>query len=438
MDDADRSLITAQADAFAGEGLRVLALAQRDLAQQPPHKRETVEQNLCFVALIALEDPPRPEVADAVAQCRTAGIRIIVITGDHPLTAAAIARQVGITGPHPRVVTGSELNKLHEHQIGEIVRTGEDVIFARAAPEAKLHIAHALRNQKHVVAMTGDGVNDAPALHRADIGIAMGRSGTDVAREASAMILTDDNFASIVQAVQAGRRIYDNVRKFIIYIFTHATPEVVPFLVFALSSGNIPLPLTILQLLAFDLCTETLIALALSREKAEPGLMQRPPRPRSEGVIRTPMLLRAWIFLGILVAALSMAGFFFVLHQAGWHPGDDTGPGTHLHHAYQQATTMTFLGMIAGQIGTAFAVRTQRASLRSIGVFSNHYLLAAIGGAVLLAALFVYAPPFQTLLGTAPPPANTLALLLLYPGIVWGTDEVRRYLIRRRAQPRTP
>jgi calcium-translocating P-type ATPase len=439
LDDAGRARIAAQVDSFASDGLRVLALAQRALpqGQRPPHRRADAERDLCFVALLALLDPPRPEVADAVAHCRTAGIRVIVVTGDHPLTAAAIARRVGITGPRPRVVTGEELDHLHEHQIGELIRTEGDILFARASPEAKLHIADALREQGHVVAMTGDGVNDAPALHRADIGVAMGRSGTDVAREAATMVLTDDNFASIVEAVRAGRRIYDNVRKFIVYIFAHATPEVTPFLVFALAGGAVPLPLTILQLLAFDVGSETLPALALSREPAEPGLMRRPPRPRSEGVIRAPMLMRAWLFLGVLVSALQMTGFFYVLTRAGWHPGDPTGQGAPLHHAYQQATTMTFLGMIAGQIGTAFAVRTQRASLRSVGVLSNRYLLAGIAGELVLAALFVYAPPFQTLLGTAALPPTTLLLLLPYPFIVWGADELRRYLIRR-ASPDAP
>ncbi|WP_329261023.1 cation-transporting P-type ATPase [Actinoallomurus sp. NBC_01490] len=431
----DEERITAQVDAFASDGLRVLALAERALPIQrrPPHRRTDAERDLCFVGLIAMLDPPRPEVPQAVADCRTAGIRIIVITGDHPLTAVAIARRVGITDGHPRVVSGEELDRLHECQIAELVRDEPDILFARASPEAKLHIADALREQGHVVAMTGDGVNDAPALRRADIGVAMGRSGTDVAREASTMILTDDNFASIVAAVRSGRRIYDNVRKFIIYIFAHATPEVTPFLVFALAGGAVPLPLTILQLLAFDVGSETLPALALSREPAEPGLMQRPPRPRSEGVIRGPMLLRAWFFLGVLVCSLQMAGFFYVLTRAGWHPGAPIGAGTHLHHAYRQATTMAFLGMIAGQVGTAFAVRTQRASLRSVGVLSNRYLMAGIAGELLLAMVFAYTPMFQQLLGTTALPPTDLLLLLPYPFIVWGADELRRYLTRRHA-----
>jgi magnesium-transporting ATPase (P-type) len=208
----------------------------------------------------------------------------------------------------------------------------------------------------------------------------------------------------------------------------------VPFLVFALGGGLIPLPLTILQLLAFDVGSETLPALSLSREPAEPGIMARPPRPRNEGVIRAPMLARAWLFLGAIVAALQMAGFFYVLLKAGWHLGVNVDVGAPLHHAYQQATTMTFLGMIAGQIGTAFAVRAQRASLRSVGVFTNRYLLAGIAAEILLATAFVYAPPMRALLGTAPLPVSDLLLLLPYPVIVWGADEFMRYGRRKRAR----
>ncbi|MDF5755195.1 cation-transporting P-type ATPase [Spongiactinospora sp. TRM90649] len=434
LSEHDHDVISRKVVEFASKGLRVLALAERTIpaGEEPPHRRADAERDLCFVGLVTMLDPPRPEVADAVSRCRTAGIRIIVITGDHPLTAAAIARRVGIVGDHPRIVTGAELDRLTERQIGDLVRDEPEILFARASPEAKLHIADALREQGHVVAMTGDGVNDAPALRSADIGVAMGRSGTDVAREAATMVLTDDNFASLVVAVEAGRRIYDNVRKFIVYIFAHATPEVVAFAVFALGGGLVPLPLTIMQILAFDVGTETFPALALSREPAEPGIMNRPPRPRTEGVIRRSMLLRAWFFLGAIVAVLQLCGFFYVLIRAGWYPGAPTGPGTPLHHAYRQATTMAFLGMIAGQVGTAFAVRTEHAALRSVGVLSNRYLLAGIAGGLLLAAGFVYLPPFQALLGTAALPPVDLALLLPYPFVVWGADEVRRHLVRRR------
>jgi calcium-translocating P-type ATPase len=433
LDRATRDRITRQVESYAQRGLRVIALAEKPLpaAGEAP-VRERAERELCFLGLMTMLDPPRAEVADAVARCHAAGIRIIVITGDHPLTAAAIARQVGIGAEDSKVVLAERFDHTHEREIEQLLADGGEIVFARASPEAKLHIAEALRAQGHVVAMTGDGVNDAPALRRADIGVAMGRSGTDVAREAATMILTDDDFATIVTAIEAGRQVYDNVRKFIVYIFAHATPEVMPFIVFALAGGAIPLPLPVLLLLTFDVATETPPSLALGRDPAEPGIMSCPPRPRSEGVIRGPMLVRAWLYLGLLIALLSLGGFFLVLAQAGWNPGDATGAGTPLHHAYLQATTMTFLGMIAGQIGTAFAVRTQRASLRSIGAFSNPYLLLGIAAELIVAAIVVYAPPLQSLLATAGPPPKDLLLLLAFPVIVWGSDELRRYLLRHR------
>jgi calcium-translocating P-type ATPase len=435
---AERERVSGAVETYAAQGLRVLALARRRLAvgETVPREREQAERDLCLVGLAAMIDPPRAEVADAVARCHGAGIRVIVITGDHGLTAAAIARQVGIGGERTPIVTGAELEAMSEAQLERLLKGGEELIFARSSPEAKLRIADALRALGHVVAMTGDGVNDAPALRRADIGIAMGRSGTDVAREASTMVLSDDNFATIALAAQAGRRVYDNIRKFILYIFAHATPEVVPFLVFALSGGAVPLPLTVLQLLAFDVGTETLPALALGREPAEPGLMARPPRRRSESVIQPPMLLRAWLFLGLISAALEMGGFFYVLLKAGWRPGDPTGAGHPLHHAYLEATTMTFFSMVACQVGTAFAARTERASLRSVGVFSNRLLLCGIAFELALTAAIVYLPPLQSLLATAGLKADALALALPFPLVVWGADEARRWALRRRAGAR--
>jgi magnesium-transporting ATPase (P-type) len=319
-----------------------------------------------------------------------------------------------------------------ETQLDELLSSGAEVVFARSSPEAKLRIADALRAMGQVVAMTGDGVNDAPALRRADIGVAMGRSGTDVAREAATMVLTDDNFATIAAAVESGRRVYDNVRKFICYIFTHAVPEVVPFLVFALAGGTVPLPLTVMEILAIDLGTDTLPALALSREPAEPGLMDRPPRPRTQGVISRAMLARAWGFLGLISATLVMAGFFLTLRHAGWHPGAATGPGTPLNRGYRQATTVAWLGIVACQIGTAFAVRTDHASLRSAGVFSNRFLLGGIAFSLAFAALLVYVPVLHAVFGTAALTPAQLATVAPYPFIVWGADETRRLLIRRR------
>ena len=270
------------------------------------------------------------------------------------------------------------MDALDEPALDRLLGGTEELIFARSSPETKLRIADALRAAGEVVAMTGDGVNDAPALRSAHIGVAMGRSGTDVAREAATMILTDDDFASIVAAIEEGRRVFANVRKFVFYIFVHATPEVLPLVAFALAGGAIPLPLTALLILAIDLGTETLPALALAREPAEPGLMEQPPRTRKDGIISRSMLVRAWAFLGTLSAALVLGGFFFVLWRAGWRFGDATASGTPLHHAYLQATSMTFLGIVACQIGTLFAARTERVSLRSIGVLTNRLVLAGV------------------------------------------------------------
>lgn len=444
MTTADRETIAAQLAAFAADGLRVLAVADRDLpaelvtgqAAGPSGQvnRDNIETELRLLGVVALADPPRPQAAGAVAACHKAGIKINIVTGDHGLTAAAVARQVGIGGPGTsglRVVAADELDAMSEAELDEVLREDREIVFARSSPETKLRIADALRADGQVVAMTGDGVNDAPALRRADIGIAMGRSGTDVAREAATVVLTDDNFATIVSAVQAGRQVYDNVRKFVVYIFAHAVPEVVPFLVFALSGGAIPLPLTVLQILMIDLGTETVPALALGRERAEPGLMSRPPRPRDEGIVRPHMLLRAWAILGALSAVLVMGAFFTVLLRAGWHPGDPVGEGDPLHGAYLEATTMTFLAIVACQVGTAMAARTDHAALRDIGVFSNRLLLTGIAFEIVFAAAVAYLPFLHSVLGTAAVAPSNLLLLLPLPLLVWGADEMWRARGRR-------
>jgi calcium-translocating P-type ATPase len=426
-------------DAYAARGLRVLAVARRDLAagQPVPVTREQAETDLVLLGLVAMVDPPRAGVAEAVVRAHRAGLRIHVITGDYGPTAAEIAHQVGIGHAAGRIVTGVELAQLDDPQLDELLDRDEEIVFARSSPEAKLRICEALHAHGHVVAMTGDGVNDAPALRHADIGVAMGRSGTDVAREAATMVLTDDNFATIVTAVDAGRRVFDNVRKFVLYIFAHAVPEVVPFLIFALSGGSVPLPLTVLQILAIDLGTETLPALALGREPAEPGLMDRPPRPRTDTVIDRALLIRAWALLGSVSAVLVTAGFFTVLCQAGWRPGDATGASSPLHQAYLQATTITFCGVVACQIGTAFAARTDRASLFTVGVLSNRLLLWGIGFEILVTAAVVYLPPLQGVFGTAALGPEQLAIIVPFPFVVWGLDEIVRWLRRRSGQGRS-
>ena len=431
---ADRQEVLDVLERYAHQGLRVLAVARRRLPEgtTAPERREEAERDLCLLGLVGLFDPPRREVPAAVADCHRAGIRIIVVTGDYGVTAAEVARRVGIGRRGIEVFSGDELNEWSEAQLDEKLREGKELVFARASPQAKLRIADALRAEGQVVAMTGDGVNDAPALRRADIGVAMGLAGTDVAREAATMVLTDDNFATVVAAVAAGRQVFDNVRKFIVYIFAHATPEVVPFLVYALAGGAIPLPLTVLQILAIDLGTEILPALALGREPAEPGLMDRPPRPRRQGVIQRTMLVRAWVFLGAIEAVLVLGGFFYVLLRGGWGLQDDVSGGSALHDVYLEATTMTFAGIVACQIGTALAARTEHASLRSVGFFSNPLLLWGILSEVVFAAALIYVPGLQGLFGTAPLRGTDLLILLAFPLVVWGADELRRARVRRR------
>jgi len=435
----NRTTIGKVVEDYSSQGLRVLAIARRASTpgQSTPADRKDVEHDLCLLRLVAMLDPPRPHVPAAIEQAHRAGIRIHVVTGDNGLTAAAIAAKVGIgTGPKgTRVITNADLDTISEADLDTALASGQELVFARSAPEVKLRIADALHAKSQVVAMTGDGVNDAPALRRADIGIAMGRSGTDVAREAATMVLTDDDFATIIAAIEAGRRVYDNVRKFILYIFAHLLPEVIPFLVFlvfALFGGLVPLPLTVMQILAIDLGTDTLPALTLSREPAEPGLMDRAPRKRSAGVIDRSLLLRAWGFIGVISAVLVMAGFFLTLARAGWHPGNATGQGAPLHHAYLQASTTAWLGIVACQIGTAFAARTDHASLRTVGFFTNRALLAGIGFSLLFAAVLVYLPAVHSLFGTTDLSPADLATVAPFPFIVWGADELRRAHRRHR------
>jgi calcium-translocating P-type ATPase len=424
-DPEQQAALVAAVNDMTGQGLRVLAVARRDWTGAAPSDRDAAESpGLRPLGLVGLLDPPRQEVPAAVAACHSAGIAVHVVTGDNGRTATQIAHRVGLgTG---QVIEGERLDRLTERELATLLSGNQELIFARTAPEAKLRIADALEHQHRVVAMTGDGVNDAPALRHADIGVAMGRGGTEVAREAATMVLTDDNFATIVAGIEEGRRVYDNVRKFILYIFVHAVPEVAPFLIFALSGGLIPLPLSVLQILAIDLGTDTLPALALGREPAEPGLMSRPPRDRAQHVIDRTMLLRAWGLMGTVAAALTMGLFLAVLHAAGWVPGTPTAPGAPLHHAYLQATTAAFAAIVACQIGAAFAARTGHSSLRAVGVFTNPRLLGGIAFELLIAAAVIYLPPLQPIFGTATPPVWALALLAPMPVLVWGVDEVFR------------
>ncbi|HEU5393176.1 MAG TPA: cation-transporting P-type ATPase, partial [Candidatus Methylomirabilis sp.] len=307
LTDERRRAILADHDRLAAEGLRILAVAVRSLPDGLIGKpAAAVERELTFLGLVALWDPVRPEVREAVALCRRAGIRVVMITGDYGLTARAIARQIGLPGE--KVVTGEEVERLSPEALRQLVAE-PGVLFARTSPAHKLAIVSGLKALGEVVAVTGDGVNDAPALKAADIGVAMGRRGSEVAKEAAVMVITDDNFASIVSAVRQGRAIYANMGKFVTYIFASNVPELVPFLAFVFL--GIPLPLTLMQILAVDLGTDLLPALALGAEPPEPGLMDRSPRPRTQRLLGAGRLLRAYAFLGVVEAVLALLAFFW-------------------------------------------------------------------------------------------------------------------------------
>jgi len=428
LDEGQRAAITAANDDYARNGLRVLAFAYRAIPeQQLQYTSEAVEQDLTFVGLMAMMDPPRPEVAEAVLKCYTAGIRIIMITGDYGLTAESIARRIGIIQtPTPRIITGVELDSMDEAGLREAL--GQEVIFARVAPEHKLRVVSTLKEMGHIVAVTGDGVNDAPALKKADIGVAMGVAGTDVAREAADMILTDDNFASIVNAVEEGRAVYANIRKFAVYVFNSNMAEAVPFIVFLFSQGRIPLPLTVMQVLAIDLGTDMLPAVGLGAEAPESGVMMHPPRSQKEPLLNGRLLGRALFWYGLIESVASMSAYFFMNWQHGWPAGSLASDGTLI---YRMATTMTLAGVVATQVGAVLGCRTERTSIFKIGLISNRLILVGIAVELLLLAALVYAPFLHGIFNTAPLGLIDWAYLFAWTPVIFLADELRKALIRK-------
>jgi magnesium-transporting ATPase (P-type) len=367
-------------------------------------------------------------VPGAIRTCREAWIKVLMITGDHPHTALAIAREVELVrSPSPVVITGDEIRRLSDTQL-QLAVAAPEIVFARVTADQKLRIVAALQARREIVAVTGDGVNDAPALKQADIGIAMGLTGTDVAREAADMVLVDDNFASIVAAVEEGRTVFDNIRKFLTYILTSNVPEVVPYLAFVLF--RIPLPLTILQILAVDLGTDMLPALALGAEPPNHAVMQRQPRPPSERLLDRALLLRAYLFLGGLEAAAAMSAFFFVLAAGGWAYGERLGATDPL---YLRATTACLSAIIVMQVVNVFACRDARASAFAFGFFSNRLILAGVVAELALIALIDYTAPGNLVFGTAPiPPGVWLYVIPMALGML-ALEEARKWLVRRRA-----
>ena len=410
----DAAALIEQAERMAREGLRVLAIACREWADPPTElSPAVVEQELAFVGFVGLIDPPRPEAADAVAECRQAGITPVMITGDHPLTARAIAVRLDIVGEQDqdRLIAGRDLARLSDAEL--VARVPQLRVYARVDPEQKIRIVQALQSHGELVAMTGDGVNDAPALKSADIGVAMGKVGTDVAREASAMVLLDDNFASVVAAVGEGRRIYDNIRKFIGFVLAGNTGEIVTLLVAPLL--GLPIPLLPIQILWVNLITDGLPGLALAVEPAEKGAMKRPPRPPSES------LFAGWIgqqilWIGMLIGALSICTQWWAVSggSSNWQ-------------------TMVFTVLTFAQLFHVMAIRSERESLFTVGLTSNLPLLGAVllGAALQLAVIYV--PVLNDLLKTRPLTASELAFCVLVPSIVFAVIEIEKWLARRGA-----
>lgn len=428
MTDEDCGRIASVNDGFARAGLRVLAVAMRtlDVGTDPAGLTvETAERELTFLGLVAMEDPPREGVAEAVAVCHRASIRIIMVTGDYGLTAEAIARSIGIVrGADPRVISGSQLHGMADDELTEALR-GE-AIFARVAPEQKYRIVATLQAMGEIVAVTGDGVNDAPALKKADIGIAMGRTGTDVSKEAADMVLTDDHFGSIVAAIDEGRGVYENIRKFLTYILTSNMAEAAPSVAFLVSRGAVPLPLTVMQILTIDLGTDLLPALGLGTERPESGVMDRPPRPRSEPLMNRRVLWLAFGWYGLLEAMFGLSAYFLVNWLNGWPGVPLAGSGD----VYARATTMTLAAIIFGQIGAVLNCRTGSTSLSSVGLLANRRVLVGIVAEIVLLAALSYVPFLQGIFGTAPLHATDWALLAALPPVMVGLEELRKAYVR--------
>lgn len=422
-----RERFVEQHGVMAESGLRMLAFAYREV--DDGYDKDTLEANLVLSGIVGLEDPPRPEVPDAIRKCREAGIKVIMITGDNPITARAIGRQVGlIKTKDPVVITGAELTKLSNSQL-QLALDAPEILFARVAADQKMRIVSALQRKKEIVAVTGDGVNDAPALKKADIGIAMGIAGTDVAREAADMVLLDDNFASIVAAIEEGRAVFANIQKFLTYILTHNVAELIPYLAFVMF--RIPLPLTVIQILAIDLGTDTIPALALGAEKPDPALMKQPPRSSREKLINLPLILRSYFWLGLFEATAAMSAFFFVLHNGGWHYGEALPTNNLL---YLQATTATLTAIIIMQVVNVFICRSDIKSIFSTNLLRNKLILWGILSETILILLIDYTPIGNAIFNTSPIPVQVWLFVIPFAFAMLVLEEIRKFIVRKTAK----
>ncbi len=414
---------------MATRGLRVIAVASRAVGDTVPATATDAERDLTLLGLLALEDPPRPHAAAAVEACRHAGMKVAMITGDHPATAAAIAREVGLLCEGVPVLEGRDLPD-DEQLLGALIDR-DGVVLARIEPEQKLRIARALKARGHTVAMTGDGVNDGPALRAADIGIAMGRSGTDVAREAADLVLLDDDFATIVAAIEQGRGTFANLRRFLTYHLTDNVAELTPFVVWALSGGRFPLAIGVLQVLALDIGTDTLPAVALGADPPAPHTLDQPPA-RGRLLDRT-VARRAFGVLGPTEAFVAMAAFVTSFLAAGWRPGDEFPTGATL----TTASGAAFAAIVLGQVANAFTCRSRTVYAWRLPVRNNPLLIIAATVEIALLAALLWISGLADLLDQAPPSVAGWLVAALAPAAVLAADTIDKAR-RRRGRARAP
>ncbi len=405
---------------MATSGQRVIAFAVKYT-----NKQKVDEDEFVFTGLVGMYDPPRKEIPDAIKKCHNAGVKVVMITGDYSKTAESIAKKVGlIQGDDVNIFTGSEIDKMNDFQIQNILKK-DNLIFARSSPANKLKIVKNFQALGEVVTVTGDGVNDAPALKNADMGVAMGLAGTEVAREASDMVLMDDNFATIVTAIEEGRVIYDNIKKFIAYILTSNVPEILPFIAFVLLS--IPLPLTVILILAIDLGTDLVPALGLAAEKAETDVMKKKPRNRNERLLSRKLLFMSYGIIGMIQAAAGFFSFFYILFNGGWTWGSDIALTDPL---YLKAVTGFFASIIICQIADVLICRTRRESIFKFGLFKNKLVLLGIFVELILLLIIVYLPFSNEFFGTSPLSLTELLLSVPFALLIFFGDELRKYLLR--------
>ena len=426
--------IEARIHEFANEGLRVIAFAYKKIPKADYKKGEENEKDLIFVGLAGMRDPPRKEVKSAVQKAKEAGIKTVIITGDYGPTAEVIAEEVGIVEKDfAQVIRGVDLEDLSDQAIVDEVKKG-NVIFARVAPEQKLRIVKVLKESGEIVAVTGDGANDAPSLKEADIGVAMGASGTDVAREAADIVLLNDSFASIVKAVESGRAIYENIRKFIVYVFSHNWAELIPFVLYA--ALGIPLPLLVVQVLAIDLAIDVIPSLALSREPPEAGIMQEPPRSIKERLFTRRVLIRS-VFIGVIIAAGAMIGCLNAWAAGGWHIGMPVPAdwqfgvsGITANPLYLKGVTMMFAGIVVAQAGNVLACRTSKQSIFRTSLKTNKWIIAGIISQISILAVLIYVPLLQHVFGTVALGLTDWAFLISLALVVVFAEEIRKFFVR--------